>query len=112
VLDDRAQPLSCPGQSRHHRADRHAEDARRLLVGKILDADQQQQRLLLFRQLLERRQRVSRLERRFLARRRLAMVDLVDLDLCSAPPGLPVGVDVQVAQDGEQPGAQLAIGAP
>ena len=105
-----AQRAAAARQPRHDGADRHALDHRRLGIAHPLHADQQQHLALLARQLRQRPREIAQLEPRLLVgrrrgvghphprqRHRRAAAEIVDVD---------------VVQDGEEPGAQIAAGTP
>ena len=59
VLHEFPQPRPRPAQARHDRAEGDPENLRSLLVGQVLDADQQQKRALLLGQGIEARQNIA-----------------------------------------------------
>jgi hypothetical protein len=66
AMDRAPQTLAPARKPRHHRADGHSQYTRRLLVGEVFDAHQQQRRPLLLRQCREGAQQIPMLQHRML----------------------------------------------
>ena len=105
-----AQRAAAARQPRHDGAHRHALDLRRLGIAHPLHADEQQHLALLPRHLRQRAREIAQLESRFLVgqRRGVSLADRRDPRRRAAAQI----VDVDIVQDGEEPGAQITAGTP
>jgi hypothetical protein len=104
-----AQRAAAARQARHDGADRHALNARRLGIAQPFEADEQQRLPLLARHLGERPREIAQFEPRLLVGRDR---ELPGRGLGGHPRAAAHVVDVNIVQDGEEPGAQVAARAP
>lgn len=104
--------MPCPGKAGHHRSNGYVQYARGFVVGQIFDTHQQQNRLLILGQLVDGGQEIADAKTCLLYRIDRGSVDLFE-SLGPALPALaPILVDVEIAKDREQPGAEVAVSTP
>jgi hypothetical protein len=97
-------------QPRHDGPDRHALDHRRLGIAHPLHADQQQHLALLARQLRQRPPEIAQLEPRLLVGRRRGIGHAHSRQ--GHRRAAAQIVDVDIVQNGKEPGTEVAAGTP